>query len=142
MEEMKTRRKRASVAGFLATIKDKSRQADARALLKLMQEASGEKPVMWGNSVVGFGDYHYKYASGREGDWFLSGFSPRKDALTIYLSSHPGSHPELMAKLGKYKTGVGCIYIKRLDDIHLPTLKRLIRDSVRMMRKSRPAAKG
>jgi len=135
MEAMKTRRGKASVSGFLAKITDKKKQADARALLKMMQEASGEKPTMWGSSVVGFGSYHYKYASGREGDWFLTGFAPRKQAFTVYLMSRPERHPDLMAKLGKYKTGVGCLYIQKLEDIHLPTLKKLLRDSVKAMRK-------
>lgn len=137
MEAMKTKRRKASVTGFLAKIADKQRQSDARTLLKLMHEASGEKPTMWGSSVIGFGNYHYRYASGREGDWFLTGFSPRKAALTIYLVSRPEQHPGLMAKLGKYKTGVGCLYIRRLEDIHLPTLRQLIRQSVGVMRKSR-----
>jgi len=86
---------------------------------------------MWGDSLVGFGNYHYKYSSGREGDWFLTGFSPREQNITIYIMAGFRSYPDLMEKLGKYKTGKSCIYIKQLEDINLPHLKRLIKASIK-----------
>ena len=86
-------------------------------MLEMMQELTGEKPEMWGPSIVGFGSYHYKYASGREGDWFLTGFSPRKQSLTLYIMSGFSRYEELMEKLGKYKTGKSCLYIKKLEDV-------------------------
>ena len=137
MDGLKTRRNRASVNAFLARIKDEQQRRDAMVILRIMQDATGEKPTMWGRSLIGFGSYHYKYASGREGDWFLTGFSPRKGSLSLYLMSGLRHRTELLGKLGKYKTGVGCLYIKRLEDIHLPTLKKLIGVSVEAMRKPR-----
>ena len=134
MAEIKTKRNKASVSGFLAKIPDKQRRADCQVVLKMMQEASGEKPQMWGPSIVGFGSYHYKYATGREGDMPITGFSPRKQDLTLYIMGGFGRYKDLMKKLGKFKTGVGCLYIKRLDDVHLPTLKKLIRANVKVMR--------
>jgi hypothetical protein len=91
---------------------------------------------MWGSSIVGFGDYHYKYASGREGDWFVMGFSPRKQDLTLYLMSGVERHQKLLEGLGKHKIGKGCLYLKSLDDIHLPTLKRVLREAARFVRQS------
>jgi hypothetical protein len=99
-----------------------------------MREITGEEPAMWGSSIVGFGSYHYVYASGREGDWFLTGFAPRKQALTMYIMSGFSEYDELLEKLGKFKTGKACLYVKKLDDIHLPTLKKLIRQSVKQKR--------
>jgi hypothetical protein len=104
----------------------------------MMGEITKAKPKMWGSSMVGFGTYHYKYASGREGDWFLTGFSPRKQNLTLYLMAGFGRYDGLMKKLGKYKTGKSCLYVKTLDDIDPSTLKSLIRESVRYMRKLYP----
>jgi len=136
MTENKTKRNTRSVSAFLAKIPDKQKRLDSQVLLKMMQEATGEKPRMWGASLVGFGSYHYKYASGREGDWPLTAFSPRKQNLTVYIMPGFDRYKDLLGSLGKYTTGVACLYIKRLDDVHLPTLKRLIRDSVKVMRKS------
>ncbi len=94
---------------------------------------------MWGSSIVGFGNYHYKYESGREGDWFLTGFSPRKQNLTLYIMPGFAQYDELMKKLGKHKTGKSCLYIKSLEDINLPTLKQLIQQSVKHMTKTKKA---
>jgi hypothetical protein len=130
----KTTQTNASVAKFIASIKDPQQKADAKVLLKLLQQASRQKPVMWGPSIVGFGKYHYKYASGHEGDSALTGFSPRKQAMTIYVVPGFQNYAVLMNKLGKYKTSVSCLYVKKLSDIHLPTLKELIATSVRDVR--------
>src|SRR5918992_3982916 len=111
MAELKTRETKASVSSFLKQIPDAGRRKDAERILALMKSVTKEEPRMWGSSIIGFGRLHYKYASGREGDWFKAGFSPRKDSFTLYLC--PGgfdAHADLMEKLGKYKTGVGCVY--------------------------------
>ncbi len=129
MGELKTKRNEQSVEAFIDGV-DSERQPDCRTILKLMQEITGEKPAMWGPSIVGFGSYHYKYASGREGDWFLTGFSPRKQNLTLYIMPGFAVYAELMSKLGKYKTGKSCLYIKKLDDVDLSTLRELIGQSV------------
>jgi hypothetical protein len=133
--ELKTKQTEQSVEKFLNTIKDAGRREDCYTVAKLMEEATGNKPKMWGTSIVGFGSYHYKYASGREGDWPLIGFSPRKQYLTLYIMAGFDGHSELLKKLGKHSAAKSCLYIKRLDDIHLPTLKRLMRESVKMMKK-------
>ena len=128
--ELKTQQNDSSVQTFLNTVADEKRRKDALAVLELMQEVTGLEPKMWGSSIVGFGSYHYKYASGREGDSLLVGFSPRKQDLTIYINSGFEQHPELMQKLGKYKTGKVCLYVKKLEDIDLPTLRGLVKESV------------
>jgi hypothetical protein len=130
MAELKTQKTRASVAKFLASIEDEKRRKDSRVVLKMMKEITGDKPKMWGPAIIGFGSYHYTYASGREGDWFLTGFSPRKQALTLYIMSGFSKYDALLKKLGKFKTGKACLYIKKLEDVHLPTLEELIRRSV------------
>jgi hypothetical protein len=130
MAELKTTTNRASVRKFIDGIEDETRRADCRTVMKLMQDITKAEPAMWGPSIVGFGSYHYKYESGREGDWFVTGFSPRKQALTLYITSGFSKYDELLATLGTHKTGKSCLYIKRLDDIHLPTLKKLIKASV------------
>lgn len=119
-----------SPADFLATVEDEKKRADAEQILQMMQEITNEPPVMWGPSIIGFGSYHYKYASGREGDWMLTGFSPRKTALTVYLMGGVERNEELLAKLGKYKNGKSCLYIKRLSDVDLEVLRDLITVSV------------
>lgn len=136
MADVKTKRNKASVSGFLAKIKDKQARADSQAIVRLMQEVTRLKPEMWGPSIVGFGSYHYKYASGREGDMPLTGFSPRKQNLTLYIMGGFERYAGILATLGKYKTGGVCLYIKRLDDVHLPTLKKLVRESVKVMKKA------
>ncbi len=131
MAELKTRPNRKSVRKFLAAIADEARRRDALEVAEMMERATGEKPRMWGDSIVGFGKYRYEYASGRSGEWPLTGLSPRKQALTLYIMSGFDRYPELMSKLGKYTTGKSCLYIKKLDDVHRPTLKKLIRLSAR-----------
>ena len=129
MSDLKTQKTRASVKKFLDGVGDEQRRKDCRALARLFEEVMKEKPAMWGPGIVGFGTYHYRYASGREGDWFQAGFAPRKDSITIYAMPGFDGYEELMAKLGRYKTGKACIFVKKLEDIHLPTLKKLIRKS-------------
>lgn len=139
MAELKTKKTEASAAAFLDAITDDSRRADCKAVAKLMQKVTGEKPKMWGTSMVGFGTYHYVYASGREGDWPLTGFSPRKEALTLYIMSGFEGEPALMKKLGKFKTGKSCLYVKRLADLDTKVLEELVARSVAYMRDKYPA---
>ena len=138
MAELKTKQNRESVASFLNGIENPDRRRDCKTVAKLMREITGKKPVMWGSSVVGFGKYHYKYASGREGDYFIAGFSPRKQALTLYIMAGFRGHDTLMKKLGKYKTGKSCLYINKLDDVDMKVLTQLITRSVQHMRKKYP----
>lgn len=126
MAELKTKKTAGSVEDFLNSTDDESRRRDAFVILEIMQEISGSKPRMWGTSIVGFGDRHYRYASGREGDWFVVGFSPRKENLTLYLTFGGLQEIELLKKLGKYKAGKGCLYIKRLQDVNMDVLRELI----------------
>ena len=131
MAEAKTKPTNESVKDFLNRISDKERREDCFAVAKMMEEITGDKPKMWGPSIVGFGSYSYKYASGHEGDWPIAAFSPRKKDLTVYLMMGFTKHSELMEKLGKHSAAKSCLYIKRLSDIHLPTLKKLIKISVK-----------
>lgn len=139
MAEPKTKPTGASVKEFLNQISDKERREDCFTVAKLMEEVTGAKPKMWGPSIVGFGTYHYKYASGREGDWPVTGFSPRKNDLTLYIMMGFEQHRELMDQLGKHKTAKSCLYIKRLADVHVPTLKKLLKVSVKQLRDYRKA---
>ena len=133
MAEIKTKATKESVAKFIKSIKPKDKQEDGLALLKLFQKITGEKPVMWGTSIVGFGKYHYKSdKSAQEGDWFHVGFSPRKQNLTLYLNLGTGWDENLLAKLGKHKTGMGCLFIKRVSDIDLEVLDELIKKSAEL----------
>lgn len=127
----------ASVNKFLNKISDSKRREDCFTVLELMKQITKAKPKMWGPSIVGFGKYHYKYASGYEGDMCITGFSPRKQALTIYLMIDYTKKVELMAKLGKYKTGKSCLYIKNLDDINIKIFKKLITISVKSVLKGK-----
>jgi len=127
MAEQKTKPTNQSVKEFLNKIPEPERREDCFAVAKIMEEITGEKPTMWGPSIVGFGSYRYKYASGREGDWPMMGFSPRKKDLTLYIMMGFERHADLMEKLGKHSTGKSCLYIKRLSDVHIPTLKKLIK---------------
>lgn len=136
MAELKTQKTKASVSAFLNAIKDDQMRADAKAVAKLMQEVTGEKPAMWGPSIVGFGSYRYVYASGRSGDWMITGFSPRKQNLTLYIMAGFDKYDALMAKLGKHTTGMSCLYLKRLSDVHQPTLKKLVAASVKHIRQT------
>ena len=119
------------MAQFLNSIEDAQRRKDSKAIAKMMKELTGEPPRMWGSSIVGFGTYHYKYATGREGDWPLTGFSPRKQALTLYIKSGFSEYKPLLKKLGKFKTGKACLYIKKLDDVDPKVLRELIKRSVK-----------
>jgi hypothetical protein len=132
---LKTQRNAGSVKQFLDKVPDERRRGDARAVSAIMEDVTGEKPAMWGTSMVGFGSYHYKYESGQEGDWPLVAFAPRKDSLTLYIMPGFREYRGLLEKLGKHKTGRSCLYIKSLDDVHVPTLKTLVRHSVKHMRK-------
>jgi hypothetical protein len=135
MAELKTKQNDASVEKFLNGIADKSAREDCLAILQLMKQATKAEPKMWGTSIIGFGNYHYKYESGREGDWPLTGFSPRKQNLTLYIIPGFVRYAELMQKLGKYKTGKSCLYIKKLADVDLVVLKQLVKESVACMTK-------
>ncbi len=130
MAELKTQPNETSVEAFLDGVSDETKRQDCHALVELMRQVTGEEPKMWGGSIVGFGSYHYKYASGREGDWFLAGFSPRKQNLTLYIMSGFSRHDELMSQLGKHKTGKSCLYVKKLADIDGDVLKELVERSV------------
>jgi hypothetical protein len=130
MAELKTKKNTASVEKFLGTVADEQRRKDCFRLLEIMKAATKAEPAMWGTSIVGFGRFHYKYESGREGDWFVTGFSPRKQSLTLYIVPGFERYPSLMKKLGKHSTGKSCLYIKRLEDVDLATLKQLIKQSV------------
>jgi len=134
--ELKTKVNDVSVEGFLDKVEDEKKRNDAFEVLKLMKEVTGEKPKMWGSSIVGFGTYRYKYASGQEGDWMITGFSPRKTSLTLYIMPGFGRYEELMQKLGKYKTGKSCLYINKLTDVDLDILKTLVKESVDYMNKN------
>jgi len=133
MAENKTRPTTVSPAAFIATVDGDQRRKDCRELVALMRDITGHPPKMWGPSIVGFGQYHYKYESGREGDSLLTGFSPRKQELVLYLG--PGLHnKKLMAKLGRHKAGKGCLYVKTLDDVDRSVLRALVAESVAAMR--------
>jgi hypothetical protein len=126
---IKTRQNSASVAQFINAVSDPERREDCRTVLKLMQTATGQPPKMWGTSIVGFGTQTYQ-SGGKEGQWFLTGFSPRKQDLTLYITSGVKRYPALLKKLGKHKTGVSCLYLKRLADVDLAVLRELIEVSL------------
>jgi hypothetical protein len=136
MAELKTKQTNQSVREFLDGITDEQRRRDCLVVLELMKEATRAEPKMWGESIVGFGSYHYKYESGREGDWFLTGFSPRKQNLTLYVMAGFERYDVLLKRLGKHKTGKSCLYVNRLDDVDLATLKELIKRSVEHVAKT------
>jgi hypothetical protein len=136
MAELKTKLNDASVEAYLNRVENEKKREDSLAVLQLMAEVTGAEPKMWGDSIIGFGNYHYKYASGREGDWFLAGFAPRKQNLTLYIMAGFDGYEALMASLGKYKTGKSCLYIKKLEDVDTAVLKQLIKQSVEHMQKS------
>ena len=136
MAELKTKVNDASVEEFLKGIDDKTKRDDAFQILEMMKKVTKSEPKMWGTSIVGFGDYHYKYESGREGDYFLTGFSPRKQNLTLYILGGFDEHGELLDKLGKYTLGKGCLYIKNLEDVDPKVLKELVARSVKKMAKT------
>jgi hypothetical protein len=131
MAELKTKKTGASVRDFLNAVPDERKRKDSFAVLKMMEEITGAKATMWGSAIVGFGNYRYKYASGREGDWFQVGFSPRKQNLTLYIMGGFDGYQELLGKLGKYKMGKACLYLNKLEDVDQATLRELVRRSVR-----------
>lgn len=130
MTELKTKVNESSVADFLDSVTDAKRREECLAISNLMQQITQAEPKMWGAAIVGFGSYHYQYASGREGDWFLTGFSPRKQNLTLYLMSGFEQFGDLLGQLGKFKTGKGCLYLKKIEDVDWDVLKKLIQASV------------
>ena len=135
MIELKTKPTKKNIDEFLKKVENLTKREDSFNILKLMKEITNEKPVMWGDSIVGFGSYHYKYASGREGDWPLVGFSPRKQNLTLYIMSGFEGYDEILSKLGKFKTGKSCLYINQLKDIDIDNLKELVSESVKQMKR-------
>lgn len=137
MAELKTKVNKASVEKFLNGIKDERKRKDSFQILDMMRKATNAEPRMWGTSIVGFGDYHYKYESGRAGDWFAAGFSPRKQNLTLYIMGGFDEYDNLLKKLGKYATGKSCLYIKRLEDVDTKVLQEIITRSVKQVSKSR-----
>lgn len=136
MSEIKTKVTNASVTDFLNSVSDSQKREDSFTLLKLFEEITKEKPKMWGSSIVGFGSYHYKSErSSQEGDWMLTGFSPRKTSLTLYIMPGFKDYSDLLEKLGKHKTSVGCLYINKLADVDLKILKTIITKSFTEMKK-------
>lgn len=140
MAELKTKVNDASVDEFLSTVEDEGIRADCHAIVDLMRIATKAEPKMWGSSIIGFGSYHYKYASGREADWMLIGFSPRAKNITLYIMAGFEQYDEMLQKLGKFTTGKSCLYIKHLSDVHVPMLKKLIQASVKHLKQTHPAA--
>lgn len=132
--ELKTKLNDASVTDFLNSESDEQKRNDCFEILTMMKQVTKEEPKMWGSSIVGFGSYHYKGKGGREGDWMLVGFSPRKQNITLYLMGGFDAHAELLDKLGKFTTGAGCLYVKRLADVDKKALKALLQASVKRMK--------
>ena len=135
MSKLKTKVNDASVTDFLNNIGDEEKRTDSFEILKLMKQVTKQEPRMWGTSIIGFGNTHYIYESGREGDWFIIGFSPRKQNLTLYVMGSFNPHTDLLNQLGKHKTGVGCLYINKLKDVDIKVLKELIKQSVKAAKK-------
>ena len=130
MAKIKTTQNEQSVEDFLNEIADEKKRQDSFTILELMRKATGQEPKMWGANIVGFGSYNYKYESGREGEWFLAGFAPRKTNLTLYIMSGFSKYAELLAKLGKHKTGNSCLHINKTKDVNLDVLREMIEKSV------------
>ena len=131
MAENKTKATTASVDAFIESIENEKKRKDSKAILRMMEDVTGEKPRMWGDSIIGFGDIHYKYASGREADWFKIGFCPRKQNISLYLSQVYMNNNDKLQKLGKHKTGKSCLYINKLEDIDLEVLKIIFQESLK-----------
>lgn len=136
MSELKTKPGDSDVDAFIAGIANDERRQDCLALLDLMSDVTGEPAKIWGGGIVGFGSYHYRYASGREGDWFLTGFAPRKNDLTLYIMAGFDRYEKLMAKLGKHRTGKSCLYLRRLSDVDVDVLRELTTESVEHTRRT------
>ena len=134
MTTPKTTRNDADVGAFIDAVGDETKRHDSRAVIRMMQQATGARPRMWGSSIVGFGRYRFKYDSGREGEWMLCGFSPRKQSLVLYIMPGFKSYDNLLKKLGKHSTGKSCLYIRRLVDVDQAVLQELIDRSVAQMR--------
>ena len=138
MADLKTKQNDGDVNAFLAKVADERKRNDSFAILEVMGRVTGHEAKMWGSSIVGFGQYHYRYESGREGDFFLVGFSPRKQDLTLYIMTGFDGYEELLRRLGKHKIGKSCLYIKKLEDINVAVLEQLIERSVEHMRENNP----
>lgn len=135
MAEIKTKKNEASVDAFLQTVKEEGKRSDCEIILKMMKQVSKQEPKMWGTSIVGFGSYHYKSErSKQEGDWFITGFSPRKQNLTIYIMPGIDYYKDLVKQLGKCKTSVSCLYINKLADVDITVLKQLITTAYKRMK--------
>ena len=134
MSENKTRPTAQNVIDFLNSVENKTRRADAFTVLEMMQEVTDDEAVIWGSSIVGFGSYHYKYDSGREGDMPLTGFSPRKQSMTLYIMPGFDEYDDLLAKLGKHKIGKSCLYVNKLADVDQDVLRRLIKRAYEHMK--------
>jgi hypothetical protein len=136
MAELKTKPNEQSVEDFLNAVEIETKRLDSFAILELMKQETGDEPIMWGESIVGFGTYKYKYASGREGEWPITGFSPRKQNLTLYIMSGFEEYDDLLKKLGKHTTGKSCLYIKKLEDVDQDVLRELVSKSVEHMKET------
>ena len=134
MAELKTKPTDKNVEAFIDQIEPEWKRDDCHELLKMMKKITGEVPVMWGDSIVGFGNYHYKYKTGREGDWFLTGFSPRKQSMTVYVMGGFEKVEDLLPKLGKHKVSVGCLYFKKLSELDIQILEKLIVNNVETLK--------
>lgn len=130
MSNLKTQPNDASVEAFLHAVENPRRREDGLTLLKLMKEATQREPVMWGSSIIGFGTYHYQYKSGRNGEWMMVGFSPRKQNMTLYIMGGFEKYDDLLGQLGKHKTGKSCLYINKLDDVDLDVLRELVVEAI------------
>jgi hypothetical protein len=135
MAELKTKKTEQSVDKFLATVKDKERKKDCETIVAMMGKATKSEPKMWGSSIIGFGHRVLKYDSGRELDWFVMGFSPRKANFALYLTGGVEAQKEILAKLGKHKTGKGCLYINSLEEVDQPVLKKILESSAKLAKK-------
>ena len=136
MSDLKTQLNDGDVVQFLESVENQRRKEDAFEILELMNDVIGEEPKMWGTSIIGYGSYHYKGKSGREGDWFLAGFSPRKQNMSLYIMAGFDEYDDLMSKLGKHKTGKSCLYINKLADVDIDVLKELVAASVKHMKET------
>jgi hypothetical protein len=139
MSDLKTRPNEKSVEEFLNSVADEYKKADSFAILDLMEQVTDETPIMWGDSIIGFGTYSYSNTRGKDHEWFLTGFSPRKQSLTLYIMSGFDQYDSLLENLGKFKTGKSCLYIKKLEDVDQNVLTKLVKESVKHMKKTNPS---
>ncbi len=137
-KELKTQKNNGSVSAYIKSIDDAALQKDGKALLKIFKETTGKPAKMWGDSIVGFGEYHYTYASGREGDWMATGFSLRKSGPTIYIMPGYQNYSDILKDLGPHKLGKSCLYLKRLSDVNEKVLKELIKTGLKDLKKQYP----